>query len=243
MRPSGGRRPHGGGRRARGHESGDTSGGKVASGARLEGVVERYVPGGLGVVRVEGRVHLVAGALLGERVEFESGAPRARLLRVIEASGERVEAPCAHVDACGGCDFMRFSAGEQARAHAEIVRELVAHVMADRALPEIAVVPAPRPLGYRTRARLAFRAGPKSVVVGYRRERSRDIAAIDRCVVLDERLEPALAIARDVLAASSADEWGRGERSEPPSRGSPRSSARVMQPAAFTGSAARATIS
>uniref|UniRef100_A0A4Y8PZV4 23S rRNA (Uracil(1939)-C(5))-methyltransferase RlmD n=1 Tax=Paenibacillus athensensis TaxID=1967502 RepID=A0A4Y8PZV4_9BACL len=76
---------------------------------------------GHGVGRVNGFTLFVAGALPGERalVQVEHLKKQygfARLLRVLEASPDRVEPPCGIYAACGGCQLQHLSYDAQLRA-------------------------------------------------------------------------------------------------------------------------------
>jgi 23S rRNA (uracil1939-C5)-methyltransferase len=66
---------------------------------------------------------------------------------------------------------------------------------------------APSATRYRTRARVAVLAGRGRAVVGYRRAASRHIEQISACIVLDERLEPALPLLQELFA----EQTGEGE--------------------------------
>ncbi|MFO0615074.1 MAG: RsmD family RNA methyltransferase [Polyangiaceae bacterium] len=184
----------------------------------LDVVIERWAAGGSGVARVDGGAMLVPGACAGERVRVaidplpargaKQKTRRSRLLTVLEPSPDRVEPPCAYVGACGGCDFMHVAATRQLEILAPIVHGMLVHATGVP-VPEPSLARASKPLGYRTRARLAFDARGRSVAIGYRRGGSHELTAIDRCLVLDERLAVAIDEARSILEGSRA----RGELS------------------------------
>ncbi len=158
------------------------------------------------MVRLDsGAVVLVAGALPGETVELEGRDKQARLLRVVEASADRVEPPCPHAIRCGGCDLMHLGAIAQMREHARLVADLLAHALPGRRLPEVVSHPAPAALRYRTRARFFVRARGGAAQVGYRASASHDIEAVADCLVLAPEIEPMLGDLTDVLAGSRGD--------------------------------------
>ena len=77
---------------------------------------------GAGVARSEdGRIVFVEGALAGETVTVElirvdKRWSRARVVRVLDPSPERVPVPCTHqVEGCGGCDLLHVAAEAQLR--------------------------------------------------------------------------------------------------------------------------------
>ncbi len=174
--------------------------------------VESIAAGGAGVARLaSGEVVFVPRTAPGELVEIEaSGAgkhARGLLLRVVSPSPVRVEPPCPYLDACGGCPLMHLSLRAQEQAHAAIVRAAIAHALPGATLPDVVAHPAPSPLAYRTRARLYVKADRHGARVGYRAASSRELAAIDRCLVLDPSIAPLIGALADVLA----DARGEGD--------------------------------
>jgi tRNA/tmRNA/rRNA uracil-C5-methylase (TrmA/RlmC/RlmD family) len=112
--------------------------------------------GGEGVARLEEFVVFVPFVIVGESVEGEiievkKNFARAKLLRVVEASPERVEPPCPYFGACGGCQYQHISYAEQLRVKHKQIADLferVGKISPDKVTP---VVPCPRPYGYRNR--------------------------------------------------------------------------------------------
>lgn len=164
--------------------------------------------GGVGVARDDGRVVLVAGAVPGDRV-LARLAPGgvARVLRVLTPGPDRVPAPCVHALACGGCDWMHLAPAARRAAHHHLATEALAHALgvASADLPVASMHLADRDLGYRTRARFTIRAEPRGVQVGFRAPGSRDLVAIERCIVLDERLADLAPRLATLLAGSRGD--------------------------------------
>lgn len=190
--------------------------------------VESLAWGGPGVVRnEEGVVLLVDGVAPGETVEVAldrqrkgESSRRARLLRVLQPSRERVEPACDVAAACGGCDWMHLSIDAQEQAHARLVHEQLVHAMGG-SVPEPLVHRAPRALAYRTRARLHLVGDGRRVALGYHKGRSRDLVEPEACAVLEPGL---LAAARKISVALAgfrgtgeiAVGWGRrGEERRP----------------------------
>lgn len=80
----------------------------------------------------EGQVLFVRHALPGERVvarvtegEEDSRFLRADAVTVLDASKDRVEAPCPYAgpDRCGGCDWQHAKPGAQRRLKGEVIAE------------------------------------------------------------------------------------------------------------------------
>lgn len=171
--------------------------------------VERLAAGGETVARAEdGRVVFVTGAVPGEtvRVEIVEARPRflrARVLEVLASVDDRVEPPCPHFEACGGCTLQHFAPVAQARAKLDAAREAVARIA--RGAVDDAEVEADwtgEPYGYRARARLRVEAGK----LGYRAARSHALVEVERCPILHPALESSLS-----RLAAALPPAGRGE--------------------------------
>jgi tRNA/tmRNA/rRNA uracil-C5-methylase (TrmA/RlmC/RlmD family) len=147
----------------------------------------------------EGQVLFVRHALPGERVvarvtEGEEGARflRADAVRVLEASKDRIEAPCPYAGPgrCGGCDWQHAKPGAQRRLKGEVVEEQLrrlAGLTPEEAGWDGTVVPAEGdklPVGevpaWRTRVQYAVDAEGRA---GLRRHRSHEVEAIDHCMI------------------------------------------------------------
>src|SRR5205823_1861378 len=61
------------------------------------------------------------GDVLEAEVDFSCKPARATSIRLLEPSRLRASAPCAHVERCGGCDFMHLTLDAQIAAHRDIV--------------------------------------------------------------------------------------------------------------------------
>lgn len=156
--------------------------------------IERPATGG-GVGRADdGRVIFVRHSLPGELVRVEVSETSAHFSRgeaveVIEASPERVAAPCpyARPGGCGGCDLQHASARAQLSWKASLVTE---HLRRIAGLDVAVQVTAPvGPIkGSRTRLRCAVDDQGR---LSLRAARSHRLIAIDHCWIAHEAFEPA----------------------------------------------------
>jgi tRNA/tmRNA/rRNA uracil-C5-methylase (TrmA/RlmC/RlmD family) len=112
--------------------------------------------GGEGVGRVEDFVVFVPFVLVGEVVEAEirevkKNFARAKLLRVVQPSPERVEPACCYFGACGGCQYQHVEYAAQLRLKQKQIADLFEHVGKFPREAVAPVVPCPQSLGYRNR--------------------------------------------------------------------------------------------
>ena len=146
--------------------------------------------GGHCVARHEGQVLFVRHTLPGERVvarvtEGRVGDRfvRADAVEVLEAAPGRVEAPCPYAGPalCGGCDFQHASLETQRALKADVVREQFSRIAGLDVDVEVRPV-AGDEAGLRWRTRVEF-AVDASGRAGLRKHRSREVVALDDCLI------------------------------------------------------------
>lgn len=143
---------------------------------------------GDGVADHAGRPAYVAFALPGERVCARLAGERGDLEAVLDASPDRVAAPCPHFGACGGCALQHLAAEPYLAWKVEQVRLALA-----RERIETEIVPAfAAPPGSRRRLALHARRWGGRTVLGYKARRSWDVVEITACPIADPRLVAAL---------------------------------------------------
>jgi 23S rRNA (uracil1939-C5)-methyltransferase len=159
-------------------------------------VIEKWVYGGEGLARIDGRVVLTPFVLPGETVRVQPGdGVHAELLEIIGPAAERRTPPCALFTRCGGCHYQHAPYEYQLARKLEILREQLARVGKIRFEGEIGVISGP-PLGYRNRAQFRLAQGR----IGYLAARSHDLVPVDgECPVISPRLNQELAAMRERL--------------------------------------------
>ncbi|MFE7183943.1 class I SAM-dependent RNA methyltransferase [Streptomyces erythrochromogenes] len=178
----------------------------------------------------EGRVLFVRHTLPGEKVvakvtegDADSRFLRADAITVLDASKDRVEAPCPYAGPgkCGGCDWQHAKPGAQRRLKGEVVAEQLkrlAGLTAEEAGWDGTVMPAEGdklPAGqvpqWRTRVQYAV---DEDGTVGLRRHRSHEIEPIDHCMIaapgvselgIEKQDWPQMATVEAIAASGSQD--------------------------------------
>ena len=124
--------------------------------------IDSIASGGEGVGRLpDGRVTFVHRTAPGDLVEAalverKERWARGRLLRVLEPSPERREAPCPFYARCGGCTLEHMPYDAQLRAKARIVADALTRIGGIACEPP-EVVASPREFRYRNRVSFALR--------------------------------------------------------------------------------------
>jgi 23S rRNA (uracil1939-C5)-methyltransferase len=164
--------------------------------------------GGEAIGRHAGKAIFVPYAIPGERVRIEiieerDRWARARLLDVLEPSPDRVEPPCPYfgpaADACGGCQWQHIAYPRQAELKQQIVADQLRRLgrianppvadivaLADPASDDHATTAAFLAYGYRNNVQFALTREGR---LGFRRAASHDVIPVERCLLLDPRLD------------------------------------------------------
>jgi 23S rRNA (uracil1939-C5)-methyltransferase len=143
----------------------------VAKGEELELEVDSLAYGGNGVARLDGFVVFVRRGLPGDRVrarvtKVKRSHAEALATEVLRPGPERVEAPCAHFPACGGCRF-------QDLAYEAQLEQIVP------CEPEI--------FHYRNKLEYSFTSTPSGPALGFHKAgRWDEVLEIERCWLVDE---------------------------------------------------------
>ena len=175
----------------------------------LELTVDSLAYGGNGVARLNGFVVFVRRGLPGDRVrarvtKVQRRHAEALATEVLEAGPNRVEAPCAHYPACGGCRFQDLAYDAQVASKAAQVEDALRRLggIADPRLEPI--LPAVDVFHYRNKLEYSFAQLEDGPTLGFHKAgRWDDVLEVDRCWLTTD-LGDAI--------RNTVREWARGER-------------------------------
>jgi len=134
--------------------------------------------------------------LPGERVSARVQGDRGELEAVLAPSPQRVDPPCPHFGACGGCALQHWDHGAYlAWKVDQLARTLARERIETHIVPAFAAAP-----GRRRRLALHARRGPGGVAVGYKARRSWSLVPVEACPIADPRLVAAFPAFRRLAA-------------------------------------------
>lgn len=153
---------------------------------------------GQGIARLDGRAVFIDGALPGEVIEAQllrqrKGIQEARLLKVMQASPDRVTARCQHYEFCGGCIEQHLDPAKQLSIKQTQLLESLSRI--GKVTPREVLPPLQAGVwNYRRRARLGARWVPQKerTLVGFRERSNSKLADLRRCEVLQAPLDALL---------------------------------------------------
>ncbi len=180
----------------------------VGSDELIEVTIGRIVPGGFGMVRLEGRTLFVALAAEEDRARVRITRTRGRtafgeIAELLEPSDQRAEPVCPYFGRCGGCDFQHLRYAAQLTAKIGIVEDCLRRIAGIAEPKIIDITPSPEQVAHRSRAE--WQISPDGNSIGYFARDSHDIVDVEACPVLVPALANALARVRE-----RAKRGGRG---------------------------------
>jgi tRNA/tmRNA/rRNA uracil-C5-methylase (TrmA/RlmC/RlmD family) len=167
----------------------------------MEGEVELVIDdiafGGKGVGRAEGKAVFVPFTIEGERVTVrvvreKKSFVEAELVRVTEASAQRVSPQCPYFGRCGGCSYQHMSYEHQLHWKARQVRQALQRIGKFREPPQRPIVPSPQDYEYRNRITVHVENG----IVGFFRHDAHRLIDIERCPISLPEVNDGLAALR-----------------------------------------------
>ena len=164
----------------------------VSKGEELELRVDTLAYGGNGVARLDGFVVFVRRGLPGDTVrarvtKVKRNHAEALAVEVLEPGPQRVDAPCAHYPACGGCRFQDLAYEAQVESKAGQVRDALVRLGGFDQPPLEPIVPAASVFHYRNKLEYSFTQYPDGPTLGFHKAgRWDEVLEVERCWLTTE---------------------------------------------------------
>ena len=159
----------------------------VQKGQELELTVDSLAYGGNGVARLDGFVVFVRRGLPGDTVrarvtKVKRNHAEALAIELISPGSDRVDAPCAHYPACGGCRFQDLAYEAQAAAKESQVRDALVRLGGIAEPPLEPLLPAESVFHYRNKLEYSFAQYPDGPTLGFHRAgRWDEVLEVEKC--------------------------------------------------------------
>jgi 23S rRNA (uracil1939-C5)-methyltransferase len=153
----------------------------------LELRVESLAYGGNGVARLDGFVVFVRRGLPGDTVrarvtKVKRNHAEALAVEVLEPGPARVDAPCAHYPACGGCRFQDLAYDAQLAQKQGQVRDALVRLGGIPEPPLEEILPAVEQFHYRNKLEYSFTRTPSGAGLGFHKAgRWDELVEVERC--------------------------------------------------------------
>jgi 23S rRNA (uracil1939-C5)-methyltransferase len=175
----------------------------------LELKIDSLAYGGNGVARLNGFVVFVRRGLPGDTVrarvtKVQRRHAEALATEVLQPSPLRVEAPCQHYPACGGCRFQDLAYEAQTEAKAAQVDDALRRIGGIEQPPVELILPAEQIFQYRNKLEYSFTQLEDGPTLGFHKAgRWDEVLEIERCWLTTDLGN---------AVRNAVREWARGER-------------------------------
>jgi len=164
----------------------------VSKDQELELKIDSLAYGGNGVARLNGFVVFVRRGLPGDTVrarvtKVQRNHAEALATEVLDPSPRRVEAPCAHYPACGGCRFQDLAYDAQAEAKAAQVADSLRRLGGITEPPLEPILAAEEVFHYRNKLEYSFTQLEDGPALGFHKAgRWDEVLEVERCWLTTE---------------------------------------------------------
>ncbi|PMJ90062.1 23S rRNA (uracil(1939)-C(5))-methyltransferase RlmD [Vibrio sp. 10N.261.55.A7] len=169
-------------------------------------LVEKLDNLGSGIAYLNKKPVFVEQALPGEKVvvqltESKSKFSRAKLIKVLEPSDQRVDPFCDYYQQCGGCNLQHLELDSQREYKQLSLSQLMSKFAGQELMLEPMIKAEDK--GYRRRARISLFVDKKTrqLQFGFRKKQSKQIVNIDHCDVLEPSLSALLPELKSLLSS------------------------------------------
>lgn len=156
---------------------------------------------GEGVGRINNMIVFVEGVLPGDVAEIQiknvkKTYAQGKLLKVVEASPERVTPECPYFGKCGGCQLCHMSYEGQLRVKSKMVMDALERIGGFNEIKVNPILGMENPKRYRNKAQ--FKIDKKGM--GFYEKRSHDLVHIDDCLNQPDCTAPAIKTINEMMA-------------------------------------------
>lgn len=147
--------------------------------------IEKLDHFGRGIARINNIPIFIENCLVNEEVEIfitkeKKNFMEGKVIKYIKKSPLRVESLCPYYDSCGGCDLLHLSYDEQLKYKENKVKEIIKKFCGLNCVKDIV---GSKQFNYRNKITLQVNNN-----IGYFKKKSNDIIAIDKCLLVDNRI-------------------------------------------------------
>ena len=166
--------------------------------------IESLGTSGEGVGRIDGFTVFVEGGLPGEDLfiritEVKKNYAAADLLKIINASHDRVKPPCEIYRECGGCQLQHLSYEGQLMAKQQQVKDAMERIGHLKNLPVLPTIGAREPWNYRNKVAFPVGRDRGRTIIGCFAQGTHKIIDSSDCMIQDKINNEAISAVREVI--------------------------------------------
>lgn len=166
---------------------------------------------GMGIGRIEKVAVFVPQTLLGEVVEVEiievkKNMATGKLRTIIQPAPERIEAPCAQYELCGGCELQHCTYSYQLKAKQQIVQDAMNKLARIDVIVD-ATLGMDHPWQYRNKGifHMDYRFG--RVRMGFKQKSTVEVVSLEHCALFDSQVNQVAQYIQDAIYQSGRSRY------------------------------------
>ncbi len=167
--------------------------------------VERWDHEAQSIAYHDGKICFVQGGLPGETVKVKLSEQKpqynkGKVQTVLTASPMRIKPACPVAGQCGGCQLHYIGASDSLAIKQQAVAQLLSHQLKITDFPWQPALSA-GDSGYRRKARIGiwYEKSTKQFQVGFRKDQSHEVLAVEHCLVLSPVIAKVLPVLQETL--------------------------------------------
>jgi 23S rRNA (uracil1939-C5)-methyltransferase len=170
---------------------------------------------GEGIGRLEGMAVFVPGALPGETIECylieqKKNYARGKLMKLVEASPDRVTPPCPYFPECGGCQLQHLDYQAQLAAKRITVKDALERIGGFQGVEVPMTIGMITPLRYRNNGQYPIRKVNGQVRIGFFKAGSHEVLDVLDCLIQPEINARVVAALRQWIQARGVTVYNPG---------------------------------
>ncbi len=180
----------------------------IVKNREYEITIEDITLSGEGVGKIDGYALFVKDALVGDRIiakvtKVKKNYGFGRLMKIIEPSPDRVDAPCPVAKSCGGCTLMSMSYEKQLEFKTNLIRNSLSRIGGITDVDVPPVLGMENPFRYRNKAQFPVGLDKNGrIVTGFYAGRTHSIVSCDDCLIGSDVNADILAKIKDYMLKS-----------------------------------------
>ncbi len=157
---------------------------------------------GDGVARFEQKIVFVHGALVGDIILAEVISEKkkyikAKIIKVIKASKDRIEPPCNYAYKCGGCSIMQLDYDTQLTYKTKFVNDALTRIGGQKDYQQYPIVSMTFPYYYRNKAIYPFAEIGGKVELGLYQKATHKLVPINTCMLQHDENRLIISVVKD----------------------------------------------
>ncbi len=159
--------------------------------AKLELEIIDLTENGEGIAKFNNKIVFVYGAVAGDRVLAEVVLEKkkyikARIIKLLRRSPDRIEVPCPYAYRCGGCSIMQLSYEKQLRYKEKFVKDALERIGKQKDYDFYPIIGMTFPYYYRNKAIYPFALVKNKVELGLYQRGTHRLVPVDTCMIQHE---------------------------------------------------------